>query len=197
MADSDYDSRDDRSDDRPRRRRDDDAPKKKGGCSIWVILLGVFGLIGLVCAGSCGGFMWWSLSLAESAKGAANSVLVKVGSGDMSGAYNGMSATYKATHTQAQFEKAMKDAKLTDFASAEYTNSSSNSSGGNSEMTLTGTATLKSGGTTPIIVKMKILPDLKTFEVEDIGGTSFVTPPFGGTPATTPSTGGTTPTTGK
>lgn len=192
MADSDHDSRDSRDDreyDRPRRRRDDDRPAKKGGCSPWVIVLGILGLVGLVCAGSCGGFMWWSLSLAESAKKAADGVLVKAGSGDISGAYNGMSADYKATHTQAQFEKALKDAKLTDFASAEYTSSSSNSSGGKNEMTLSGTATLKSGGTTPIIVKLKILPDLKTFEVEDIGGTSFAPPTFGGTPSTTPTTG--------
>jgi hypothetical protein len=171
MADSDY-----RDDDRPRRRDDDDRPRKKGkGLMIVLILLGV---IGLVCVGSCVGFMWWAVQLGQGAQKAGEDVLAKVGSGDMTGAYNGMSASYKQTHTQEQFTKAMTDAKLTEYTGATWTGSQSN----NDVITLTGTATLKGGGTTPVSMKLKIMPDFKTFEVDDISGGSG---------------GGTTPTTGK
>jgi len=182
MADSDYDRGDRRDDDdRPRRRRrDDDAPKKKS--PVLMILLIVGGVLLLLCVVPCVGIMIWGNSLADGAKKAVEGVLTKAAAGDMSGAYNGMSADYKATHTQADFEKAIKDAKLDGFASATWTNSQSNSSSGSGEMTLSGTATLKSGGTTPVTAKLKMLPDFKTFEVDDIGGTSFSA---GGTPKTT------------
>jgi hypothetical protein len=175
MADSDYD-RDDR-DDRPRRRdRDDDydRPKKKGGCSPVVIVLGLLGLVGLLCAGGCGGFMWWSVSLVKGGQTAAEGPLTKLGSGDTAGAYNSMSAAYKATHTQAQFEKAMRDAKLTEFDGVTWDDE--NIVTQQDVMTFVGTARLKSGGTTPVTVKVRMHQDFKTYDIEDIGGTTFVTP---------------------
>ena len=184
MADSDYRDdrdrdrdRDDRYDDRPRRRRDDDRPRKKGkGLLIVLVLLGV---VGLVCVGSCGAFIWWGVSLAQGAQKAGEEVLAKVGGGDMTGAYNAMSSSYKATHTQEQFTKAMTDARLTEYAGVTWTNSQSN----NDVITLSGTANLKSGGTAPVSIQLRMLPDMKTFEVNDIsGGTG------GGGPTTSPTT---------
>jgi hypothetical protein len=167
MADSDY-----RDDDRPRRRDDDDRPRKKGkGLIIVLVLLGV---IGLVCVGSCVGFMWWGMSLAQGWQKTSEGVLAKVGSGDLPGAYNGMSASYKSSHTQEQFTKDMTDAKLTEYTGITWDNQVQSQ---NQIVTLTGTATLKGGGTTPVTVKLRIL-DMQTAEVEDIiaGGGGSTTP---------------------
>ncbi len=180
MADSEYDSRDDRrddrSDDRPRsRRRDDgDAPKKKGG-ALKIVLI-VLGILGVICAGVCGGGYFWMQSWAEGlAKGmetAADTQVKKVGAGDLTAAYNGMSSTYKMTHTQPQFETAMKAAKLTDVQSVAWTKPTQQQTSGQGRgpdtIKLTGTATLKSGGTAPVTATIRLLPDLKTWEVDDV-----------------------------
>ena len=134
---------DDRDDDRNRNLDDERPRKKKSALPMILIILGV---IGVVCLGVCGGVGYWFYSIGVGGQKAADAVLAKVGSGDLTGAYGSMSSTYKATHTQEQFDKAMKDAKLTDFASATWTNVQSN----NQTMTMSGSATLKSGGTTPV-----------------------------------------------
>ncbi len=162
MADSDYD----RDDDRPRRRGDDygDKPKKKGSPVLMILL--ILAGVGLVlCVVPCVGIMIWGNSITDGAKKAAEGVLTKAGGGDMTGAYNGMSASYKATHTQEQFNKSMAESKLNEFVKADWTDYQST----NDVMTLKGTATLKSGGTTTVSVKVRLLPDLKTYEVEDVG----------------------------
>lgn len=163
---SDYNDRLDDPDDRPRRRDrgDDDRPPKKSN-TLKVVLI-ILGVVGVVCAGACGVFGYWAYSLGTGGQKAAESVLTKVGSGDLAGAYAGMSADYKAKHTQEQFEQAMKDAKLTDYASASWTQVNSN----NQTMKMSGTATLKSGGTAPVSATVRMLSDLKTWEVDDLGG---------------------------
>lgn len=169
MADSDY-----RDDDRPRRRDDDDRPRKKGGCGLVTVLV-VLGVIGLVCVGTCGGFIWWSFSMMEGWQKTSEGVLAKVGSGDLSGAYNGMSASYKASHTQEQFTKAMTDAKLTEYTGITWDQQVQTN---NDIVTLNGTANLKGGGTTTVTVKLRIV-DMKTSEVDDIiagSGGSSTTP---------------------
>lgn len=155
---------DDRDDSRNRNLDDDRPRKKKSALPMILIILGV---IGVVCLGVCGGVGYWFYSIGIGGQKAADAVLTKVGSGDLTGAYNAMSSTYKSTHTQEQFDKAMKDAKLTDFSSATWTNVQSN----NQTMTMSGTATLKAGGTTPVSAKVKLMTDLKTWEVDDLSGT--------------------------
>lgn len=151
------DSRGDRFDDRP-------PPKKKSG-TLKVVLV-ILGVVGVLCAGACGVFGWWAYSLGTGGQKAAEGVLAQVGGGDLAGAYNSMSATFKATTTREQFESRMRAAKLTDFSSVTWTGTQQN----NQALSLTGTATLKSGGSTPVTVKVKLLPDLKTWEIDDVSG---------------------------
>lgn len=176
MADSDYDRRDE--DDRPRRRddddrprrRDDDAPPKKKGGALTVVLI-ILGVIGVICVGGCAGAYFWMQSWAEgllkSGEAAADAQVKKIASGDMTAAYNGMSSTYKATHTKEKFEEAMKAAKLTEVQSVTWTKPT-NQQPGQQEIKLPGTATLKSGGTISITATIRPLPDLKNWEVDDI-----------------------------
>jgi hypothetical protein len=188
MADSDYDSRDSRDDDRPRRRRDyDDRPAKKGGCSPWIIVLGVLGVLGVACAGGCVWFMTWSMGLVKNGQVAASGHITKMSSGDLTGAYNAMSAVYKGSHTQAQFEAAVKAAKLDQVTSVTWDDN--NIATQQDTMTFVGTGNLKGGGTTPVTIKVRMLQDMKTYEIEDIGGSSFSPPPPTGTTPTTPATG--------
>lgn len=170
MAESDYD-RDD-GDERPSRRRDDDPPKKSGG-ALTVVLI-VLGVIGVVCVGVCtGGYFWmqsWGEGLLKGGETAADSQVKKIAGGDLTDAYNGMSSTYKATHNKAKFEEQMKAAKLTDVQSVAWDKPDDRkaNSGGQGTMKLTGTATLKSGGSIPVTATIRLLPDLKTWEVDDL-----------------------------
>jgi hypothetical protein len=170
MADSD--ARDDRyDDDRPSRRDDDDRPKKKSNAlKIVLILLGV---VGVLCAGACGGgYLWlqnWAEGLAKAAESTADTQVKKIGSGDMTAAYNGMSGSYKARYTQPKFEEAMKAAKLTDAQSVTW-NKPIPPKQGQTAITFTGTATLKSGDTTPVTVVLRMMPDFKTWEIDDVTG---------------------------
>lgn len=178
MADSDYDRdddrrRDDRDDDRPRRRRDDDAPPKKGGKGV-IILVVVLGAVLLLCVAPCvGGWLWmqsWGEGLMRDAQAAADNQVKKISGGDMTAAYNGMSSSYKSSHPQAKFEEAMKAAKLTDVQSVVWDKPDDKqaNSGGQGTIKLTGTATLKSGGTIPVSAMVRLLPDFKTWEVENV-----------------------------
>lgn len=176
MADSDYDRRDD--DDRPRRRddddrprrRDDDPPKKSGG-ALKVVLI-ILGVIGVICVGGCAGaYFWmqsWGEGLLKGMETAADTQVNKIAGGDMTAAYNGMSSTYKSTHTKEKFEEAMKAAKLTDVQSVAWTKPTNQQTGGQGAVKLSGTATLKSGGTIPVTATVRLLPDFKTWEVDDV-----------------------------
>jgi hypothetical protein len=163
---SDYNDRLDDPDDRPRRRDDrDDRPKPKSKLPLILIILGV---LGLVCMGVCGGVGYWFYSVGKGGQTAAEGVLTKVGNGDLAGGYAAMSAKYKAGHTQEQFETAMKDGKLTDFASVSWTQANANGQ----TMVISGPAKLKSGGTATVSATVTVQQDLKTWEVDDLSGTA-------------------------
>jgi flagellar basal body-associated protein FliL len=157
--------RDDRNDDRSGRRDDrfDDRPRKKKSALPMILI--ILGVVGVLCAGVCGYAGYFFYSVGVGGQKAAESILAKVGSGDLTGAYADMSADYKATHTQVQFNTAMKDSKLTEYVSTTW--SQVNSS--NQVMTINGTVTLKTGGTTNVIAKLRLSPDLKTWQVDDLG----------------------------
>ncbi len=175
------DRRDDDSAERPaRRRRDDDAPKKKSALPIILIILGV---VGLLCVGTCGGIFYWFYSIGVGGQKASEAILAKVGSGDLAGAYNGMSSNYKASKTQVQFESDMKAMKLDEYTSVVWGQPISNSNG-QGAVTYPGTANLKSGGTTPVKVTVRLLPDFKTWEIDDIVGGSGPPPSTVKTPTT-------------
>ena len=173
MADDRYrDERDDRFDDDRPSRRDDDRPKKKSN-ALKIVLI-ILGVVGVLCAGGCGvGYFWlknWGETLMKNAELAADTQVKKIGGGDLTAAYNGMSSTYKAGHTQPKFEEAMKAAKLTEVQSVAWTPPTQPQQRGQGAITLTGTATLKSGDTMPISAVVRLLPDLKTWEVDDVTG---------------------------
>lgn len=168
----------DRDDDRPRRRGDDDRPQKKG-CSGWMIVLGIFGVIGLLCVGGCGVFGYWAFQQAKVVADLSEGFLAKVGSGDLNGAYAQTSPDFKSKYTLEQFSENMKKSRLTEFQSVVWTSNQSNRQNDSGTADLSGTATLKDGTTVPVTLKIKF--DGTNWSIEDItagtGGSSTTTTP--------------------
>jgi hypothetical protein len=103
------DDRNDDRDDRPRRRDDGPPPKKK---SALPVVLGIFGVLLLVCCGVGGYFGYKAYDFGIKLVKMPSDFLAKISASDFQGAYDMTSPGFKSRVSLEEFTKGLKEAKL-------------------------------------------------------------------------------------
>lgn len=135
---------------------------KKG----WIIGCSVVGTLVLVCGGSIAALVFFVFNTIQQFGKPADEFLAKLGSGNISSAYQSASSGLKNEQTQEQFADSVKKMKLDQFQSSSWNKFDMK----NNQATLEGTITLKDGSTLPVTVHMVNEGAWKVLGVKPVNG---------------------------
>lgn len=118
---------------------------KKG----WVVGCGVAAVLILICAGIIAGVGYWGYGVFTKITGASDAFLVKLGAGDVEGAYNSAAPGLRSQQTLAEFKAEVEKLGLTGYQASSWTGFRAE----NNIAIVEGSVTTKTG-TIPLTVRL-------------------------------------------